>query len=160
MDRRRAEDPEALDLLGARAHWLPPSTTGPLPASAIVEGLQAALVACRPGTVALPLGLFHDDHTTTHEAGLRVAQAVPSLQWLLYADALYRTLPGLVQARLDELATGGWRTAPLPAGSGRHLALKQRAVACYASQLRALATARPDGVADAFELEQYWCLAR
>ena len=65
------------------------------------------MLAARPTTVAVPLGLFHDDHKTTHEAALRVARRRPDLEWLLYADALYRRVPGLVARQLNALRRGG-----------------------------------------------------
>jgi LmbE family N-acetylglucosaminyl deacetylase len=161
MARRRAEDRAALDLLGVQARWLAfrdSQYEGPVAASAVVEGLDAAVIRAQPGAVLVPLGLFHDDHKTTHEASLQLAGRHPAWHWLLYADALYRTIPGLVEERVAQLRAAGWTAAPLSGVEPRQLALKRKAVACYGSQLRALARARPDGVADAFEPERYWTL--
>jgi LmbE family N-acetylglucosaminyl deacetylase len=161
MAHRRAEDRAALAMLGARPRWLPfldAQYGGPLGVDAIVAGLAATVRACRPDAVAIPLGLFHDDHKTTHEAGLRLAQRWPQLTWLLYADALYRRIAGLVEARLDQLRAAGLAADPLPAPARRHDELKRRAVACYASQLRALSGTGVDGHADVFEPERYWRL--
>jgi LmbE family N-acetylglucosaminyl deacetylase len=161
MSHRRAEDRAALDRLGAQARWLSfrdAQYEGPVPASAVIERLDAAVIRARPGTVLLPLGLFHDDHKTTHEAGIEVARRHPAWRWLLYADAMYRTIPGLAHDRLAGLRARGWAVAPHVEVFPRQLAMKRSAVACYASQLRALSRARPDGAADVFATEQYWQL--
>jgi LmbE family N-acetylglucosaminyl deacetylase len=157
---RRAEDRAALALLCAKACWLhfrDAQYGGPLDADTIVGDVAAAVDAWRPATVAIPLGLFHDDHRATHEAALRLARRRPALEWVVYADALYRRIPGAVDARLNALAAAGFALEPRPAATG-HAALKRRAVACYRSQLRALATPGRPGVADAFDLERYWRL--
>jgi LmbE family N-acetylglucosaminyl deacetylase len=160
MAARRAEDRAALGQLGARACWLrfrDAQYGGPLAADAIVGDLAAAIAAWRPLTVAVPLGLFHDDHKTTHESALRVARRRPELAWLLYADALYRRIPRLMDERLLALAATGASVEPVPAPSG-HAALKRRAVACYHSQLRALDGPGLPGTTDVFEPERYWRL--
>jgi LmbE family N-acetylglucosaminyl deacetylase len=163
MSARHAEDRAALAVLGARPRWLPfrdAQYGGPLGADAVVPRLAAALRDCRPDLVALPLGLFHDDHKTTHEAGLRLARRWPRLTWLLYADALYRRLAGLVEERLARLGAEGLAPVPLPAAPvpAPREELKRRAVACYASQLRALSGPGGAGYDDVFEPERYWRL--
>jgi len=160
MAARRAEDRAALSLLAARPCWLQfrdAQYGGPLGADAIVGDVAAAIKAWRPATVAIPLGLFHDDHRTTHEAGLRVARRRPDLEWLLYADALYRGITGAVESRTAALAAAGFTLTPLPPATG-HASLKRRAVGCYRSQLRALATPGRPGTADALQPERYWRL--
>jgi LmbE family N-acetylglucosaminyl deacetylase len=159
---RRAEDRRALALLGACPRWLPfldAQYGGPVAADAVAPALAAELLACRPDTVAIPLGLFHDDHRTTHAAALGLLGRVPGARWLLYADALYRRIPGLVEARLQALRAAGLAPAPLPPARPRHRARKRRAVARYRSQLRALATPGRPGWQDALEPEAYWTLA-
>ena len=161
MSHRHAEDRAALAVLGARPRWLPfrdAQYGGPVGADAVVAGLAAAIRACRPDVVAIPLGLFHDDHKTTHEAGLRLARRWPQLTWLLYADALYRRIDGLVEARLARLRDAGLIVVPLPPATVRRDELKRRAVACYASQLRALSGPGRAGHDDVFEPERYWRL--
>jgi LmbE family N-acetylglucosaminyl deacetylase len=161
MGCRHAEDRAALAVLGARARWLPfrdAQYGGPLGADAVVAELAAAVRACRPDVVAIPLGLFHDDHKTTHEAGLRLARRWPQVTWLLYADALYRRIAGLVEERLARLRDAGLGAEPLPPPGAERAELKRRAVACYASQLRALSSDGLGGPADVFEPEGYWRL--
>lgn len=160
MGVRRAEDRAALTRLAARACWLQfrdAQYGGPLGADAIVGDVAATIKTWRPASVAAPLGLFHDDHRTTHEAALRVARSRPELDWILYADALYRKIPGLVEARVAALAAAGFALTPLPPADG-DAARKRRAIACYRSQLRALQTPGRPGIADALEPEQYWSL--
>jgi LmbE family N-acetylglucosaminyl deacetylase len=163
MGYRHAEDRAALAGLGARPRWLPfrdAQYGGPVGADTVVAGLAAAVRACRPDVVAIPLGLFHDDHKSTHEAGLRLARRWPQLTWLLYADALYRCIDGLVEERLARLRDAGLVPVPLPPAPapGRCEELKRHAVACYGSQLRALAGAGRSGHDDVFEPERYWRL--
>lgn len=161
MGHRRAEDRAALALLGARARWLPfrdAQYGGPVGPDVVLAGLAAAIRACRPDVVALPLGLFHDDHKTTHEAGLRLARRWPQLTWLLYADALYRRIAGLVEQRLERLRADGFVPVPLPLATARRDDIKRRAVACYTSQLRAFSGLGLDGHADVLEAERYWRL--
>jgi LmbE family N-acetylglucosaminyl deacetylase len=161
MRHRHAEDRAALAMLGARPCWLrfrDAQYGGPTRADDVVGELAAAVRAFRPDAVALPLGLFHDDHKTTHEAGLRLVRRWPQLTWLLYADALYRKLDNLLEERLAGLRAAGFEPVPWPPTGGRREALKRRAVACYASQLRALGQAGLDGHADVFEPERYWRL--
>lgn len=163
MGRRRAEDRAALTLLGARARWLPLRDAqygGPVRPDMVVIPLAAAIRACRPDVVAIPLGLFHDDHKTTHEAGLRLARRWPQLTWLLYADALYRRIAGLVEQRLERLRADGLVPVPLPPATTRRDDVKRRAIACYASQLRALSALGLDDHAHVLEPEHYWRLTR
>ena len=88
----------------------------------------------------------------------RSSIAFPTLDWHAYEDAIYRRIPGAVDARLRMLDNAGFALARHP-GSRRldaH-ARKQVAARCYASQLRALAT-RP-AHADVFAPEAYWAIA-
>jgi LmbE family N-acetylglucosaminyl deacetylase len=156
---RRAEDRQALALLSARPRWLPFADAqygGPLAPEAVTPALAAAVRACRPAAVAIPLGLFHDDHKTTHAAALRLLGARPGLEWLVYADAIYRRIAGAVDAQLAELRAAGLAPRPVALTARRHTALKRRAVACYGSQLRALASPGRPGWLDALAPESYW----
>jgi LmbE family N-acetylglucosaminyl deacetylase len=160
---RRAEDRAALAEVGAAPIWLdfPDAQYAPSPTpEAVAAALAAVIVAARPGVVLLPLGLFHSDHHLAHDAARRLVADLDDVTWLAYEDALYRRLPGLVQDRLVELA--GARLAPRRAWPDAEPGLdrKRRAVACYASQLRGLATAGRLGHADAFAAEGYWRIGR
>ncbi|HEX9820270.1 MAG TPA: PIG-L family deacetylase [Methylomirabilota bacterium] len=159
VSARRAEDRRALSVLGARPRWLPFSDAqygGPLAPAAVTPALAEAVLGCRPAVVAIPLGLFHDDHKTTHAAARRLLGARPGVEWLFYADAIYRRVGGAVDERLAELRAAGLAPRPVAPTARRHPALKRRAVACYRSQLRALASPGRPGWLDALEPEYYW----
>lgn len=164
MAARRAEDRDALATLGATPCWLPFSDAQYAPApdpGLLSRDLGALVEAADPSWVALPLGLFHSDHALVHAAALRVLHGDPSRRsrtWLAYADALYRRLPGLVAARLAALAEHGVHATPWPAPAGPASLAKRRAIACYASQLRALESPGRPGFEDALLPERYWSL--
>ena len=158
MHARREEDRRALALLEARPLWLDftDSQYGASPAAdQLSEALQQALRGLAPETLLYPLGLFHSDHRLAHAASRSAASALPGLRPLLYEDALYRGMRGVLQQRLAELAQAGCSVTParLPAGAGS--ARKAQAVQAFASQLRALG---PEGYADTAQAERYWRL--
>lgn len=157
---RRAEDRAALDVLGAEPIWLPflDSQYEKSPAvEAIVPVLEAALAHANPATVCIPLGLFHSDHALAHAAALGVFPRHPRWQWLAYEEPMYRRVAGALDDRLASLQSAGidvtlFASAAPPAN-------KSRAMACYASQLRALGTPGRPGFADALAPERYWVLS-
>jgi LmbE family N-acetylglucosaminyl deacetylase len=163
---RRAEDRAALEIVGARACWMkfldrqytrPGDEPGADVQRAIEQDIATLVDRCSPARVLVPLGLFHSDHLLVSDAALAVARSFPAIEWMAYEDALYRRLPGLVQERLHSLTTRGWQASPVELPGGQ-LARKRRAIACYASQLRALASSQRLGHADAFARERYWAL--
>lgn len=163
MAARRAEDREALGLLGATPVWLdfqdaqygaPPSVP------VVAEALAGAVSATRAEAVFVPLGLFHGDHVLVAEACLSLVQERAGQWHYAYEDALYRRLPGRTDEALGRVSARGLRATPAafptpPAA----LALKRRAVHCYRSQLRGLGTTGRLGHADAFAPERYWRLS-
>jgi LmbE family N-acetylglucosaminyl deacetylase len=157
---RRAEDRAALDILGAKPVWLSflDSQYGSTPSvDAIVPVLESALTEAAPVAVCIPLGLFHSDHVLTHAATLRVMARHTHWRWLAYEEPMYRRVPGALDDRLASLrSTGIGATLLQPAAPP---AQKPRAIACYASQLRALGTPGRPGFADALAPERYWALA-
>lgn len=160
MFTRRREDVEALQLLGATPCWLAfcDAQYAPSPdESAVRAALALELERHSPDLVAFPLGLFHSDHQLVSRAAQDLVEA--GRIWLAYEDALYRRLPGAVEARLAELARSGL-TAERMALSSKSAALKQQAVRRYASQLRGIATPGRPGQEDLAEPERYWRLAR
>jgi LmbE family N-acetylglucosaminyl deacetylase len=160
--RRREEDRRALTLLDARPVWLPfrdRQYGRSAPPAAVAAVLETVVRAADATAVVLPLGLFHDDHACTHEAGLVVLGRLPALAWFAYEDAIYRRFPGdLPGRRLTRLARAGFRPVPVRLAVGSE-DTKRRAIACYRSQLRALATPGRPGHADAFAAERYWRIA-
>jgi LmbE family N-acetylglucosaminyl deacetylase len=165
VGRRRTEDRSALAILGARPHWLSfcDSQYGRSPqAGAIARRLARLPALQRNDTVVFfPLGLFHSDHRLVREAVLALLRRRrPGARWLAYEDALYRRLPGLRDAALGRLRRAGLAPRPARAAADAEAQRrKARAVACYRSQLRALATPGRPGHADAFAEERYWQLS-
>lgn len=158
MGRRREEDRAALAHTGARPAWLdfPDAQYGGSPAlDTLAAALERALDAAAPDVVAIPLGLFHSDHVLAHEAALRVRARRGGWTWLAYADALYRRLPRLLAARLAALGRAGIDPVPFAPRAAGDADRKARAVRCYASQLRALATPGRPGIADTLAPETY-----
>ena len=164
MALRRAEDREALGLVGAAPVWLDfrdAQYGAPPDAGDVAAELARVLARVRPRQVLLPLGLFHADHALAHAATVELATASVWLDVLWYEDAIYRRLPGLVAERVRALRARGLALRCLgPAAPGPASPCKRAAVRCYRSQLRALATPGRPGVADAFAEEALWRLER
>jgi len=162
MAARREEDRRALAVLGAEPIWLgfldaqygdPPSI------ESVASQIEAVVAQADCDRVFIPLGLFHSDHELTHLACLRVAGDHPQTEWVAYAEATYRTIPGLVDERLGQLRASGIEAIhSCRTLAPACLAQKRTAVACYESQLRALSTPGRPGYAAAFEAEPYWRL--
>jgi LmbE family N-acetylglucosaminyl deacetylase len=163
---RREEDRRALIQLGAVPAWLSflDSQYGNTPtARQVASSLVRLLCRWRPSLVLFPLGLFHSDHHLVRDAVLILLRrgAAQSAHWLAYEDALYRSIPGLRDVAVARLRRGGWMPRPVAyAGNARCRQRKRAAVACYASQLRALATPGRLGHRDAYAAEAYWHLGR
>jgi LmbE family N-acetylglucosaminyl deacetylase len=162
MAARRHEDREALALLGARPVWLAfrddqyGRNAG---AADIAHELTAVVDDVVPSAVLAPLGLFHRDHVLAHAASMLTRTRRPAPAWLVYEDAIYRALKGdPVGERVSALRHGGVALERVQLGDGRASALKRRAVRCYRSQLRGLASAGRAGHRDAFAPEAYWRL--
>lgn len=157
---RREEDRQALAILGAWPLWLTLQDRQyglPPELDEVVGQLHGMLMQCEPGAVFFPLGLFHSDHRLTREAAVALVHACSGCQWFAYEDALYRNLPGEREDGLAALEQSGMalrpaRFAELPDAIAR----KRRAVDCYGTQLRALASPGRPGQADPTEVEAYW----
>jgi LmbE family N-acetylglucosaminyl deacetylase len=158
---RREEDRLALSLLGAQPRWLSflDSQYGKTPSAIeIAQALESVLLATSAETVLFPLGLFHSDHLVTHCAARMVMNLHPEREWYGYEDSLYRTIPGALSERVSSMAALHPCVAVLPVAPHAEQR-KREAVACYRSQLRALATPGRLGHADAYEPEGYWTLS-
>ncbi|RXZ36949.1 PIG-L family deacetylase [Oxalobacteraceae bacterium CAVE-383] len=167
IECRRREDGRALSLLAARPAWLDfcdaqYEATPTLPC--LTAALLQVLRAHAPDTVLLPAGLFHSDHVLLHRALLSARRAKRSAAgsaptaWLMYEDALYRRIRGLLQRRLAALARAGVGATPLAFEQRDDARSRKRtALACYASQLHAL-DAAANGHDDAYAPERYWRL--
>ena len=159
---RRAEDREALGVLGARASWLDfrdDQYGGDCAPPDMAKALGDALAPEIPGSVYFPLGLFHRDHRRASEAALAILDRLSSVRWYAYEDAIYRSLDGSSDARRRELCAAGYVLAPaaLPLEDAA-TARKRAAIACYRSQLRGLAV-RARHV-DLLAPEAYWRVGR
>jgi LmbE family N-acetylglucosaminyl deacetylase len=167
---RRAEDRSALALLGARPQWLDYLDDqyggGPAPArwlADVAHELRCSLRAADTEVVLCPLGLFHRDHERVHAAARLVLAGERHRAWYAYEDALYRSIPGLVQQRLAHLAAHDIVATPVrdaaSLASGAAIRAKRQAIRCYASQLRGLDTPGRPGYLDALAPESYWLLS-
>jgi LmbE family N-acetylglucosaminyl deacetylase len=144
MALRRNEDRAALDVLGAKPIWLDfrdDQYAEPGTADAISGTLASVIERDDASAVHFPLGLFHADHERASDAALMLVDRFASLAWHVYDDAIYRRIAGARDARMRELVERGFAlercTPPLDGDAARR---KRDAVACYRSQLRALAT--------------------
>ncbi len=158
---RREEDRQALELLHAQPCWLEfcDSQYGVAPDAARVAAALAAVMQKQgPDSVLMPAGLFHADHQLTHRAALMVRREHACLNWLMYEDALYRRIAGLLQQRLAMLLESGIDATPVAFDTPGNSTIKRRAVRCYRSQLRALTTAGRPGHRDLATAERYWRL--
>jgi LmbE family N-acetylglucosaminyl deacetylase len=159
---RRAEDREALGVLGARACWLrfrDDQYDDEFAADDVLHALAGAVAREQPGSIYFPLGLFHRDHRRASEASLGIVDRFRSLRWYAYEDAIYRRLDGLSEARRHEIGEAGYTLEPaaLPIDDDAP-ARKRAAVICYRSQLRGLSVrSRRD---DLLAPETYWRIAR
>ena len=159
---RREEDRAAIALLGCEPRWLDftDSQYGDTPAvEAVARALSAELDWLGADDLfVFPMGLFHSDHRLVHEACLAAWRRQPRPA-LMYEDALYRGIPGLLQQRLADLLNAGLvltpaKTRPPDAReASAAAAAKTRAVRCYASQLRAFG---PGGWDDTARPERRW----
>lgn len=162
MAARREEDARALAILNAHPIWLEfrdsqyqCSPTAP----EIADALERAIGESDLRAVFIPLGLFHSDHHLAHAAALDVLRRRPDLAWFAYEEAMYRTIPNLVAERITALGQAGIGAKRAGESSPCGHAAKERAIACYASQLRALAAPKKPGYEDAREAERYWSFA-
>ena len=160
MQSRRQEDQAALQILGATPRWLDflDSQYGDTPsASLMAKALSSVLDEIRPAAVLYPAGLFHSDHVLVHKTLLQICSSYPQIMWLMYEEASYRRVAGLLQCRLRSLLNEGWQATPMPVidvqGQAKHDALQ-----CYGSQLRALQAVVRGGYSDAFAAERYWAV--
>jgi LmbE family N-acetylglucosaminyl deacetylase len=160
MLARREEDRRALALLGATPHWLAfpdAQYRNRRPQAGVPDAIAGVLERMQPDEVAIPAGLFHDDHKAAHEAALEALESHGAGRWLVYEDALYRRVEGLLDERLERLVDAGFVALDLPAPE-IDMETKRAAVACYASQLRGLASGGRPGHRDLALPEHYWSL--
>lgn len=158
---RRIEDRAALDVLGATHCWLDfrddqygePGDIAP-----IADAIAGVIGDEAPSAIHFPLGLFHADHRRASDASLVLVERFPSLAWHVYEDAIYRRIPGAVDARVRALHPRDIalerRSPPI---DGQADARKRDAVTCYRSQLRALRMRQAWD--DIYAPEAHWALS-
>ncbi|HZZ11649.1 MAG TPA: PIG-L family deacetylase [Paraburkholderia sp.] len=162
---RTLEDDSALDVLDAIALRLPfrDSQYADSPSiSRMAAALEETIYRSTANTLLMPLGLLHDDHVRVFEACCEILPRLSHLTWFGYEEAIHRRTPGVVQARLADLAQRGIVATPAHP-SARHtldaqrqVMLKREAVNAYESQLRAFGAGNYD---DVFAAERYWHLS-
>jgi LmbE family N-acetylglucosaminyl deacetylase len=160
---RRQEDRRALSVLGAKAIWLSFCDSQyelKHTLSEISQALDRFIGSRAPDNIIFPLGLFHSDHVLTSEACLRSVVGLSGCQWIVYEDALYRSIENLSAQRIEYFLKIGLRLGRIDyvaSASGASL-LKIEAMKCYRSQLIALNTPGHLGYQDALEAERYYQL--
>jgi LmbE family N-acetylglucosaminyl deacetylase len=158
---RRAEDRAALEMLGATPVWLDfrdDQYGEPRTETQIASSLAKVVDRHAPDAIHVPLGLFHADHRRASDAALMLVDS--SRTWIVYvyADAIYRNLPGAIGERVARLERAGYRLAPLDVPAHAASPRKREAIACYGSQLRALR--QRSSLDDVYAPERYWTLER
>ena len=159
---RRAEDAAAMRVLGATPRWLdlPDRQYVGLQDSATVEAaIRAALDDADARTVLAPLGVHHPDHRAVADAALSLARAGAIDDLSLYLDLPYaRTMADEVAPRLAEIRVHSDLEALAPVAATSDV--KQRAVACYVSQIEPVRADHP-ALDDALrDPERYWRVVR
>ena len=74
--------------------------------------LEETIYRTTANTLLMPLGLHHDDHVLVFEACCEILPRLSHLTWFAYEDAIHRRTPGVVQARLADLAQRGIVATP------------------------------------------------
>ena len=162
IEQRRGEDKRALAVLGARSVWLDfcDSQYGNTPElTQVADALMQVIQREKPETILVPAGLFHSDHDLAHRAALQVRRDRRQSVWLMYEDALYRSIDGLLQRRLAQLLEAHIVATPFAFDTHSRLHERLEAAQCYLSQLRGLNTPGRLGYADLQMPERYWWLA-
>ncbi len=159
---RRNEDRAALDLLGATPLWLDfrdDQYGEPGTPDAIGRALAGVIEREHASAVHFPLGLFHADHERASDAALMLVDRFASLAWHAYEDAIYRRIAGARDARMRVLGERGFALERCTVALDGDAAMRKRdAVACYRSQLRALATRSAHD--DVHAPEAHWIVSR
>ena len=160
MAVRLAEDRAALEVLGVKGLGLGELDGHYGPDAGRPARLGAALAALvgelRPRRCAIPLGVVHPDHVEVRTEALRVARHVEGIEWLAYSDLPYsHALPGAEDDAFAEVCAAGWEVVACRPVISPMRDAKRAALACYPSQLRALAAYFPSA-SPAEDDEHYW----
>ena len=165
IHERTLEDNRALELLDAiplRTPFRDCQYADSPSISQLAAALEEIIYRTTANTLLMPLGLLHDDYVRVFEACCEILPRLSHLTWFGYEEAIHRCTPGVVQARLADLAQRGIVATPAYPSAGhtidaqRREQLKREAVNAYESQLRALGAGHYD---DVFAAERYWQLS-
>ncbi len=141
MAARRIEDRRALRVLKATPLWLGGLDREYREGSPDVEALRRelteALVAVDPTQVAVPLGLYHEDHRWASDIATDAAARSGRTGCLVYADWYHVTKPELVAQRAGTLAARYGQLSESPVRQGAEWT-KRRSIWRYRSQRRGL----------------------
>lgn len=161
IELRRIEDRTALAVLGATPCWLDfrdDQYGEPRDTPSIANAIARVIEREAPVAIHCPLGLFHADHRRASDASLALVERFPTLAWHVYEDAIYRRIPGAVDARLRVLGARDIALERRSPAVDQHADTRKRdAVACYRSQLRALRTRKASD--DMCAPEAHWALS-
>lgn len=142
---RREEDAGAAAHLGATARWLEfvdSQYRMEDPAVAdIADRIASVATEIGADTIALPLGIQHEDHRLTHDACMRLLRdhIVLARTWVAWIDIPYRLwFADQVTERLESLRQQGFQLAPSEFAMTE---AKRAALADYASQAKGLGQA-------------------
>jgi LmbE family N-acetylglucosaminyl deacetylase len=160
MTIRIGEDRAALHLLAARQVVLSERDAQyhPLPGRRrrVTRALHEILEAWDPDECLFPIGIGHPDHILTRNSCLALAKRRPRVTSTVYVDLPYGMSPrfGLATRSAHQaIRAAGFKLDPIrPEPDQTTYDVKQRALACYPSQLRSLTSSRtnfllPDQVA-------------
>jgi LmbE family N-acetylglucosaminyl deacetylase len=158
---RREEDRAAATHLGATANWLDfvdsQYRAGDPPVVDLADNIAqiAADVAAR--TIAMPLGIQHEDHRLTHDACAMLLRDRGDLvaNWVAWVDIPYRLwFPEQVTDRLKSLRSQGFQLRSFEFAMTDE---KQRALDAYRSQADGLGE---EAMLDAARPEQLFVIDR
>ena len=162
---RAVEDNRALAVLDAIPVRLPFRDSQYLDSPSISKlsaALEEIIYGSTANTLLMPLGLHHPDHERVFAACCEVLPRLSHLTWFGYEEAIRRRAPGVVEARLADLAQRGiaaTQASPVvnahTIDAQRQAFLKREAVGAYVSQLQAFGR---QACEDIFAPERYWQL--
>lgn len=142
---RRVEDSAAASHVGATARWLDfvdsQYRSEDPAASAIADHVAAVATEVAADTIAIPLGIRHEDHRLTHDACALLLRDHADLvrTWMAWVDVPYRLFfPNELADRLESLRQQGFQLAP---SEFSMTDAKRAALADYASQAKGLGEA-------------------
>jgi LmbE family N-acetylglucosaminyl deacetylase len=147
---RGGEDRAALEILDARQVVLAERDLQyhPLPGRQprVTRALAKLLAAVEPEECAVPIGIGHPDHILARFCCLALVERYPRISWRAYTDLPYGLSTRFRRAERsarESIAHAGFAVQPYPVCRDEAARrLKQRAVACYPSQIRGLTSPR------------------